>query len=124
MNCNDFLYHIDRTNNIVYFCPEYVWVEDGYCADSYSEEEWEVINPVLDELDLAEIVDSGFEPIDARVKIQNLESQIIELGFQKNKKFSKFMSSFMNEATENDDDEESFEGEDYDEEPSELNFDR
>ena len=123
MNCNDFLYHIDKANNIVYFCPENVWINEGYCADSYNEEELEVINPILDELDLAEIVDSGFEPINQKVKIQNLESQITELGFKKDKKFSKYMTSFMNETSEKDEDN-SFCEDDYEDEPSELNFDR
>lgn len=123
MNCNDFLYHIDKENNMVYFCPLSVWEEEGYCADCYNEEEWEVINPVLDELDLAEVVHSGFEPINEGVRVQILEPQIIELGFIKDKKFSKFMTTPKFDEVETEDEDFQMDDED-DEEPSELNFDR
>ena len=49
-------------------------------------------------------------------------AEIIELGFQKNKKFSKFMLSCLGEISENEED--LFSEDDYDEDPSELNFDR
>lgn len=91
MDTNDFLYFIDKINNIIYFNPIITWSNEKCLADHYSEDENNIITEIAEKLNLVEAVESGYMPVHD-LKISKLEPIILQLGFIKNKDFYKYMS--------------------------------
>lgn len=117
MRASDFLFHIDDESNSVYFNPKSVWITEKVCADHYTDEESEFIEDCAKDLGLIGVSESCYEPSRGG-KIKAFRARLADMGFETNRKFSSFMKSCLGEVTED----ELMEGDDYDDEPEELNF--
>lgn len=80
---SDFIFAISpsRSNGVytVYINTKRVWNEDGCLADGYTKEEFETLEPLLEEVGLCETAESSYEPCGVRVRHMNRHALYREL---------------------------------------------
>ena len=95
---NEYLFNIRISNDeeIEYGEPLYLvtinpvshWEKTGYCADHYTDEEWDDLTPVFDELGMDELMESTYE---CETDPEVLRKQLLDAGFCEDEDFNSFM---------------------------------
>lgn len=95
-----YLFHIGEENDqyfnkgiAIYITPVVYWEENKVLADCYTDEELEELNPVLDEIGLAEVMQSTYE-MTSNINETKLRTKLIDAGFIENSEFSEYIDSF------------------------------
>ena len=106
-----YLFHISNEENdqyfnmgiAVYITPSDYWDENKVIADHYTDEELDELTPVLEEVDLAEVMQSTYESINY-INEEKLKIKMLNAGFVESTEFSDYIESFKEEDLWSDDD--------------------
>jgi len=74
----------------VYINPQIYWEEKGTQIDSFTEEQWEELEPILEEIGLNQINNCTFE-CEVFITIGELRAVLLEEGFYEDPVFNEFM---------------------------------
>ena len=96
-----YLFHIGRENDnyfnrgvAIYITPKDYWDENESLAEHYTEDEIEELTPILEDLGLAEVMQSVYESIKP-IKLEALRSKMLNVGFIEDEKYSIYIESFV-----------------------------
>ena len=96
-----YLFYIGRDNDnyfnkgvAIYITPKDYWEENESLAEHYTEDEVEELSPVLEDLGLAEVIQSVYESTKP-VKLEVLKDKMLNVGFIEDDKYSEYIESFV-----------------------------
>ncbi|MFP5520724.1 MAG: hypothetical protein ACLGGX_12535 [Bdellovibrionia bacterium] len=65
----------------VWINPKSFWLKNGHLTDSYSEEEAELIEDMVDAANLCNLMESTYEPCRSGTSVKSVKQRLLEVGF-------------------------------------------